>query len=1149
MLGRMRAGPWWRWGAAALVVVAAWAAFGWWAVPALVRWQLPAQAQKLLQREASVGEVRFDPFRLRLELAQLQLRDAGGDPLLAIDALVADLRWASLVRRTWSFDALLLQGPQLRLVVDAQGRLNLAQLLQALPRDPQPREPGPLPRVQVADLQLQGGRIDWDDRRAGMRDSVGAIDLRMQDFSNLPETTDAWTLSARLGSGATLRWRGEASWQPLRGSGELALDGLALSVAAPYLRQATRATLAGGRLSARLPYRFAQADGRLSVALAGASVDLQQLALAPAAGGPPVLQLAALRLEGVDADLLGRRAQANLMRLDGLQVAARRAADGTLDLATLFTPPPSATPAAPPGAAPAARTAAAAWTLALQQLQVVDAGLRLHDAQATPPVELALDGLGLQARLEAEAGGAATALRVTQAAVQARRLALQAEGRAPQVLEQLAVQGGQLDLAARRASIDSAVVGRGQLHLARDAQGALDLPSWRAAAAAPAASATDAPAAPWQAQLAQLRVGPLAIDLRDAATGIATQLQDVTLQAAGAGTDLRRPVRFEAGLQVREGGRLALRGSTVPGEGTLEAQLQLRGLALPLAQPLLAQHLRLKLSRGAAHADGRLQARWSGPRPVVRYSGRAEVADLRLDEADGDLFARWRSVSADRLTAGTDGVDIPELRVVGAEASLIIEPDRSFNAARLLVRAPAPAPRAAASAPATAAAAATAGATPVAAPPAADPFPVRIQRVRLQDARLDFEDLSLRPPFGARIEGLSGVVTGLASRIDARSQLELDGRVGEFGLARIRGALNPFALRDSTDLSVLFRNVDMVPATPYSMKFAGYRIAEGRISLDLRYRVRAGKLDGDNRIVLERLTLGERVDSPDALKLPLELALAILKDSDGRIELGLPVSGDLDDPQFSYGAIVWKAVVNVLTRAVTAPFRALGSLFGGGGDTLEAVDFDPGSDRLLPPEREKLVQVAQVLAKKPQLRLSVLGAWHDGLDAAALRQRAVRSEVVRRAGLKLEEGEAPGPLDVADPAIRAAVRALYVQRFGETGWQEAKRAAEAAPAAAAGASAAARAEVPVWRRVGNFVQGEPQVADAVGFYRGLARRLEAEQPLAPDALAALAQRRAQAVAAGLRQAGVDAARVAVAAPVAVAQAQKVVPLRLELSVR
>ena len=183
--------------------------------------------------------------------------------------------------------------------------------------------------------------------------------------------------------------------------------------------------------------------------------------------------------------------------------------------------------------------------------------------------------------------------------------------------------------------------------------------------------------------------------------------------------------------------------------------------------------------------------------------------------------------------------------------------------------------------------------------------------MRFQNAKLDFTDLSLRPQFAAKIYELNGAINGLSSSRQSRSQVELDGRVDEFGLARIRGELNPFAPRNNTDINVVFRNVDMVPASPYTMKFAGYKVAEGKISLDLQYKIRDSKLEGDNKIVIDKLTLGERVDSPDAIKLPLQLAIAILKDSDGRIDLGLPVSGDLSDPQFSYGAIIWKAITNV----------------------------------------------------------------------------------------------------------------------------------------------------------------------------------------------------------------------------------------------
>jgi hypothetical protein len=356
------------------------------------------------------------------------------------------------------------------------------------------------------------------------------------------------------------------------------------------------------------------------------------------------------------------------------------------------------------------------------------------------------------------------------------------------------------------------------------------------------------------------------------------------------------------------------------------------------------------------------------------------------------------------------------------------------------------------------------------------------------------------------------------------------------------------------------------------MKFAGYKIAEGKISLDLKYKVRDSKLEGDNHIVIDQLKLGERVDSPDALKLPLELAIAILKDSDGRIDLGLPVSGDMNDPQFSYGAVVWKAIGNVLTKIVTAPFRALGALFGISGDKMEAVDFDPGSAKLLPPEREKLKQVAQILAKRAQLKLTAPAQYSEAADGAALKARAVRLEIAKRAGITLAAGEEPGPLDLQDRHVRSALRDLYAERFGKAEYDKAKADAEktgtvpvAKPADApepdenkAGSGAAANAasakagdepkgKISLLQRVGRLASGEPQVADAGDFYRKLRARLDENQPLAADALTQLGQQRAQAIVAALAEDGVDASRASAGAPEKVDAAPgKAVPLKLAL---
>lgn len=601
-------------------------------------------------------------------------------------------------------------------------------------------------------------------------------------------------------------------------------------------------------------------------------------------------------------------------------------------------------------------------------------------------------------------------------------------------------------------------------------------------------------------------------DVTDQGSGIQLHVTDLDVRLDSASSDLRQPVKFNAGLRLREGGALSAQGSVVPESGALQADVRVRQLALTPLQPLLARYLKLKIGGGSLSAQGRLTAGAGQAKGAsLRYVGGFEIGAVAINEDDGDLFAAWKSVGAEKLTAsvGPNLLDIPELRVVGANATLIIENDRSFNAARLLVR-PAGPVAAATPAPVTAA--------------KEELFPVRIGRVRLQDAKLDFTDLSLRPQFGAKIYELNGVVSGLSSSRDSRSRVELDGRVDEFGLARVRGEFNPFAPAHNTDLNVVFRNIDMVSASPYTMKFAGYKIAEGKISLDLQYKLRSSQLEGANRIVIDKLRLGERVDSPDAFKLPLELAIAILKDSDGRIDLGLPVSGNLDDPLFSYGTLIAKAVGSVLASIVSAPFRALGRLLGGGGggggEKLESIDFDPGSDRLLPPEREKLKQVAQILARREQLKLSVPAQYSEAADGPALKAQAVRLEIARRAGIKLQQGDEPGPVDTGDEAVRVALRAMAAERFD-------------GPA----------------DKLQKAAGSEPQGADAASFYIGLLERLEQTQPLSAADLPRLGEQRSAAILSALSQSGVDAARADVAAPGKIdTQPGKPVPLKLGLAV-
>jgi hypothetical protein len=397
-------------------------------------------------------------------------------------------------------------------------------------------------------------------------------------------------------------------------------------------------------------------------------------------------------------------------------------------------------------------------------------------------------------------------------------------------------------------------------------------------------------------------------------------------------------------------------------------------------------------------------------------------------------------------------------------------------------------------------------------------FPFKVKQFQIKDGKLDYADLSLRPRFAADIHGLNGMIVGLSSDAAGMAALELKGRVGEYGSADIEGELHPFDIRRHSDVKLSFENMEMADFTPYSAKFAGRKIQSGKMTAEIDYQVRDSKLRGENRVVLDKLLLGERVESAEAPNLPLDLALALLKDADGRIDLDLPVTGDLDHPEFSLGHLVWKAFLNLVEKVVTAPFRAIGHLLGIDHEGLDRILFAAGSAEIPPPESEKLAALAKALLERPQLALKVQGRYQPDSDGNALKILAVKQAVYTGLGYTPTPGEDPGPLDYTDPSTRAILDSMAIQRLGAEAVAELRErftlpaeatAASEAPAAAAETKTAAESVAP----------------DPIAFYHELFSRVAAEEALDEEALSALARQRADAIIGEMVSAGgVDRAR-------------------------
>ena len=250
-----------------------------------------------------------------------------------------------------------------------------------------------------------------------------------------------------------------------------------------------------------------------------------------------------------------------------------------------------------------------------------------------------------------------------------------------------------------------------------------------------------------------------------------------------------------------------------------------------------------------------------------------------------------------------------------------------------------------------------------------DELKFSVKNFSLKNGEVDFSDASLFMPFATTISKLNGKLSDIDKKHPSSG--EFQGVVGKNGFAQITAKLFPFELKQNTEIKLDFKDIDLVNVTPYSGQFVGYKIKKGKLNLNLNYSVTDSKLNGSNFINFDSLTLGEKVDSKDAVNLPLSLAISILSDQNNQINIDLPVEGNLDDPDFKYGGVIWAAVKKLFADITLAPFRFLGNALGLGSKDLSSIDFLAGSSELISSEAPKIADFIKLTGSKPKMKLSI----------------------------------------------------------------------------------------------------------------------------------------------------------------------------------
>ncbi|HPG78949.1 MAG TPA: DUF748 domain-containing protein [Piscinibacter sp.] len=894
-----------------------------------LRFELPEGAEPSVAISGSTG------------LKNLAVADAAGAPLLGWRQLQIGWRDVQPLARRVALGSLKLDGAELHVARNADGRLNLQALggpaapvpapaASAAASAPQARAAGAAWQASLDQLEIDDARLSWNDAstRPAAALQIEALRVRAKQWQWPLAAPAPMTLSATLrnqapGAAPAGQFSIDGNFSDREANGTLELSELALAELAPYVAQALLPRLEGrAALKGRFDWRGDAASPRLVLGIDSASLDALRLVSGGGRAARDELAFKQLTLADARLDLVARQIELGRMKLLQPTVAVQRDREGRWNLASL-TPPAPAAAAAP--RSPATSASAPAWRVLLKDLQLDGGRVQLSDAFAA----------GRAAETPLRVDASALRLHVQDAAWPGGR------GTPP----------ARVQFAARVAGV--AVPGQ-----APPATGSIEW-SGRAAPEPLAASG-------------KLRIDRFPVHLFEPYFGDALRLS---------------LLRAEAGWQGDFNAQAAPAGWTVSANG--DARLS-------------DVRVHTRVAPGADSSDELLS--WQAfTLSGVRFAmAPAAVPQLEIREAAlNDFFARLVVTEQGRLNL-----------------SSVAAADSAASAAAAAVAASAAAP---------VVAAASAASAPAAAPSEL-PIALSVGGVKLANGRVDFSDRFIRPNYSANLTELNGQLGAFRSGTREMATIELRGRAAGTALLDIRGSVNPTADPLALDIQAKATDLELAPLSPYAGKYAGYAIERGKLSMEVAYKISPdGKLEARNQVILNQLTFGDKVDSPDATKLPVLLAVALLRDRNGVIDINLPISGSINDPQFSVFGIVLKVIGNLLVKALTAPFSLLA---GGGSEDLSLVEFRPGTAFVTEGGRGALDKVAKALADRESLKMTVTGAADPVSEREAFQRAALEARLLAERRRELLRGGTPAAeadaLATLEPETRARVlREVY----------------------------------------------------------------------------------------------------------------------------
>ena len=591
----------------------------------------------------------------------------------------------------------------------------------------------------------------------------------------------------------------------------------------------------------------------------------------------------------------------------------------------------------------------------------------------------------------------------------------------------LAVNEVAIDVPKKTIVIGNILGKEGGGYIQRDTSGLNLARIAKTPSAAPDAAPAKTAETPWRIDLKQLLLERFRININDQSNAepVKIDLSDISVRADNFSTAKNQRGKATLRARINKKGLVRLVGTASLDPITARFAVDARDVDVTPYQPYLTDKVNLLLTGGRIGTKGELTYDGREGSSKINYRGSAGVSDFSSVEPDNNQdLLKWKSLALEGLEYSSQPFQlrIGEITLADFYSRLILGADGKMNLQKLAAE------RTETAEPATEAS------TPPPPPPQteAEPKPISIGKINLQSGNINFSDFFIKPNYSANLTSVEGAISELNR--EAPGDLDLKAKLDESAPVDIKGKINPFSKDLFLDLVADAREIELSPMTPYSGKYLGYGIEKGKLSFNVKYKLEDRKLTAQNKIILNQLTFGDKIESPTATKLPVLFAVSLLKDRNGVIDVDLPISGSLDDPQFSVGGIVLRIIINLITKAVTAPFSLLGSVFGGsasGGEELSYIEFASGRANLDQAAQAKIGTLAKALNNRPALNLEITGRYDPSSDVEGAKQLSIERKVKAQKFKELSrKGAAPRSVD--DVQVDKSEYAQYLKAaYGE----------------------------------------------------------------------------------------------------------------------